>query len=377
MIFIANIWDFNANEMKKTTNKRITIKIGSNVMTTKEGGVDLLRIEALAGQIAELRNRGVEVILVSSGAVAFGKNELKLNKKLDSVSSRQLFSAIGQVKLMNTYYDLFKKMNITCGQVLTSKENFGSRKHYLNQKHCMDVMLENNILPIVNENDTTSVTELMFTDNDELSGLIATMMGCDSLIILSNIDGIYNGNPNEPGTCVIREISSSNKKTIAGYVQTSKSSFGRGGMLTKCSISQKVADEGIEVIIANGKRDNILLRLFDNKENEVCTRFLPNKRGTSTVKKWIAHSEGFAKGEIVINEGAKEALLNSEAISILMVGVSKILGDFEKDDIVRIIDEGGNLLGVGKTQYSSKEAVTLIGAKKKKPIIHYDYLYLE
>ena len=155
--------------MKKTTNKRITIKIGSNVMTTKEGGVDLLRIEALAGQIAELRNRGVEVILVSSGAVAFGKNELKLNKKLDSVSSRQLFSAIGQVKLMNTYYDLFKKMNITCGQVLTSKENFGSRKHYLNQKHCMDVMLENNILPIVNENDTVATEEIEIGDNDTLS----------------------------------------------------------------------------------------------------------------------------------------------------------------------------------------------------------------
>lgn len=141
---------------------------------------------------------------------------------------------------------------MTCGQVLTTKENFGSRTHYLNQKHCMEVMLENKVIPIVNENDTISVTELMFTDNDELSGLIATMMGMDALIILSNIDGIYNGNPSDPSSTVIREIDGS-KEDLSEYVQTSKSSFGRGGMLTKCSIAQKVADEGITVIIANGK----------------------------------------------------------------------------------------------------------------------------
>ena len=130
---------------------------------------------------------------------------------------------------------------MTCGQVLTTKENFGSRTHYLNQKHCMEVMLENKVIPIVNENDTISVTELMFTDNDELSGLIATMMGMDALIILSNIDGIYNGNPSDPSSTVIREIDGS-KEDLSEYVQTSKSSFGRGGMLTKCSIAQKVAE---------------------------------------------------------------------------------------------------------------------------------------
>lgn len=144
-------------------------------------------------------------------------------------------------------------------------------------------MLENKVIPIVNENDTISVTELMFTDNDELSGLIATMMGMDALIILSNIDGIYNGNPSDPSSTVIREIDGS-KEDLSEYVQTSKSSFGRGGMLTKCSIAQKVADEGITVIIANGKKDNILVDLLAKDSRTVCTRFIPSNKPVSSVK---------------------------------------------------------------------------------------------
>lgn len=231
---------------------RIAVKIGSNVLTRKDGTLDITRMSALVDQVAELHRKGVEVVLISSGAVASGRSEIKASKKLDPVSARQLYSAVGQAKLINRYYELFREHGMTCGQVLTTKENFGSRTHYLNQKHCMEVMLENKVIPIVNENDTISVTELMFTDNDELSGLIATMMGMDVLIILSNIDGIYNGNPSDPSSTVIREIDGS-KEDLSEYVQTSKSSFGRGGMLTKCSIAQKVADEGITVIIANGK----------------------------------------------------------------------------------------------------------------------------
>lgn len=181
--------------------KRITVKIGSNVLTRPDGTLDVTRISALVDQIADLRRRNIEVILVSSGAVASGRSELGIehNRRLDAVSARQLFSAVGQAKLINRYYELFREHGIACGQVLTMKENFATRRHYLNQKHCMEVMLENGVIPIVNENDTVSVTELMFTDNDELSGMIATMMGAEALIILSNIDGIYDGNPNDPG----------------------------------------------------------------------------------------------------------------------------------------------------------------------------------
>ena len=356
--------------------KRIAVKIGSNVLTRKDGTLDITRMSALVDQVAELHHAGMEIVLISSGAVASGRSEVKVGKKLDSVSARQLYSAVGQAKLINRYYELFREHGLKCGQVLTTKENFGSRTHYLNQKHCMEVMLEHGVIPIVNENDTISVTELMFTDNDELSGLIATMMGMDALIILSNIDGIYNGNPADPASRVILVVERG-KTDLASYVQTGRSSFGRGGMLTKCHIAQKVADEGILVVIANGKRSNILVDLLKDPETIPCTRFLPAVKPVSSVKKWIAHSEGFAKGEIHINKGAEEALLAPKATSLLLVGVTQVVGDFEKDDIVRIVNEEGKLLGVGCAGYGSEEARALIGSRDLKPLVHYDYLYID
>ena len=356
--------------------KRIAIKIGSNVLTRQDGTLDITRMSALVDQVAELHHAGMEIVLISSGAVASGRSEVKVGKKLDSVSARQLYSAVGQAKLINRYYELFREHGLKCGQVLTTKENFGSRTHYLNQKHCMEVMLEHGVIPIVNENDTISVTELKFTDNDELSGLIATMMGMDALIILSNIDGIYNGNPADPTSQVIPVVERG-KTDLASYVQTGRSSFGRGGMLTKCHIAQKVADEGIMVVIANGKRSNILLDLLKHLEETPCTRFLPAVKPVSSVKKWIAHSEGFAKGEIHINKGAEEALLAPKATSLLLVGVTQVVGDFEKDDIVRIVNEEGRLLGVGCAGYGSEEARALMGSRDRKPLVHYDYLYID
>ena len=169
---------------------RIAVKVGSNVLARRDGTLDVTRMSALVDQIAELNKSGVEIILISSGAVASGRSEIHPQKKLDSVDQRQLFSAVGQAKLINRYYELFREHGIAVGQVLTTKENFSTRRHYLNQKNCMTVMLENGVIPIVNENDTISVSELMFTDNDELSGLIASMMDAQALIILSNIDGI-------------------------------------------------------------------------------------------------------------------------------------------------------------------------------------------
>lgn len=355
---------------------RIAVKIGSNVLTRKDSSLDITRMSALVDQVAELHRKGVDIVLISSGAVASGRSEVKPGKKLDSVSARQLYSAVGQAKLINRYFELFREHKIACGQVLTTKENFGSRTHYLNQKHCMEVMLENKVIPIVNENDTISVTELMFTDNDELSGLIATMMGMDALVILSNIDGIYNGNPSDPKATVIREIEGG-KQDLSEYVQTSKSAFGRGGMLTKCNIAGKVADEGITVIIANGKKDNILPELLAKGSQTVCTRFIPSAKPVSSVKKWIAHSEGFAKGEVHINQGTEEALTGPKATSLLLVGVVTIKGEFEKNDIVRIISEDGVQLGVGCAGYDSREATSLIGQRDLKPLVHYDYLYLD
>ncbi|MBQ8520364.1 MAG: glutamate 5-kinase [Bacteroides sp.] len=354
---------------------RIAVKIGSNVLTRRDGTLDVTRMSALVDQVAELHKQGVEIILISSGAVASGRSEIKPSKKLDSVDQRQLFSAVGQAKLINRYYELFREHGIAVGQVLTTKENFGSRRHYLNQRNCMMVMLANGVIPIVNENDTISVTELMFTDNDELSGLIASMMDMQALIILSNIDGIYNGSPSAPGTEVIRQVEPG--KDLSDYIQTEKSGFGRGGMLTKTTIARKVADEGIVVCIANGKRDNILIDLMQHPDTTVCTRFVPAKDEVSSVKKWIAHSEGFAKGEIHLNAEAVKVLKGHKAVSLLPVGVTRIEGTFEKDDIVKIIDQRGKQIGVGRIGFDSEEAQGMIGKHGQKPLVHYDYLYLE
>ncbi|MGB4415254.1 MAG: glutamate 5-kinase [Paludibacter sp.] len=355
--------------------KKIAVKIGSNVLTRQDGTLDITRMSAIVDQIAVLHKKGVEIVMISSGAVASGRSILGINKKMDVVDQRQLFSAVGQAKLINHYWDLFRDHGITVGQVLTMKENFGSRRHYLNQRNCMQVMLDNKVIPIVNENDTVSVSELMFTDNDELSGLIASMMDMEALIILSNIDGIFDGSPSNPESKVIRQIEKG--QDISDFIQTTKSTFGRGGMSTKIAIAQKIADEGIDVFIANGKIDNILIRLLDKKDDVVCTRFVASTEEVSSVKKWIAHSEGFAKGEIHVNENAALALTGEKAVSLLPVGVTAIAGEFEKDDIVKIIDHTGHSLGVGKAQYNSDKAREIAGKKNQKPLIHCDYLYLE
>ena len=252
---------------------RITIKIGSNVLTRQDGSLDVTRMSALVDQIANLRNQGHEVILVSSGAVASGRSELKhIQHDLDSVDQRQLFSAVGQAKLINRYFELFKEYGIAVGQVLTTKENFSDTEHRRNQENCMKVMLENDVLPIVNENDTVSVTELMFTDNDELSGLIARMTQSQMRIILSNIDGIYTGDPSNPASQLIRTIEPG--KRLDEFIQEKKSSAGRGGMQSKSNVAIQTASAGISVIIANGKRDDILIKLMNDRENTPCTECL-------------------------------------------------------------------------------------------------------
>ena len=357
--------------------KRAVIKVGSNVIAGNDDGLDTAVMEGIVNQIADLHRSGMDVILVSSGAVASGKSTVRCDRKLDSVSARQLYSSVGQARLINRYYELFDRHGIVCGQVLTTKESLSTRDHYLNQMNCMTVMLENGVIPVVNENDTISVTELMFTDNDELSGMVASMMNAECLVILSNVDGIYNGDPKSSESEVIAEIRPGDN--ISSYIGSEKSAFGRGGMLTKYRIASKVADEGIEVVIANGKTPGILEAVLDGRPANVirCSRFLPSGKPISHVKKWIAHSEGFAKGRININDGAMAALTGDRASSLLPVGVVSVEGIFEKGDIVRIISPDGRQIGVGKASMSSAKASETAGKKGGRPLIHYDYLYIE
>ncbi|WP_207426284.1 glutamate 5-kinase [Pedobacter sp. SYSU D00535] len=352
--------------------KRIVIKIGSNVLTKENGLPDYDRIAHLVDQIAEIKKQGREVIVVSSGAVASGRSVLSVSDKYDAVATRQLFASIGQVKLINTYSALFEKKGLVCAQVLVTKEDFRDRLHYSNMQNCFGILLQHEVVPVVNENDVISVTELMFTDNDELAGLIASMLNADALIILSNVDGIYNGDPKNKESKVIEEIGES-LSGFSSFITTQKSQFGRGGMMTKSHMAHKVAQLGIAVHIANGKTENVLPRLLNHEV--VNTRFLPRKNASSK-KRWIAHSENYAKGVVRINAGAKEALTSAKASSLLPVGVVEVKEEFHKGDIIKLIDENEKLVGLGIAEYGSDKAIERIGQKKQRPLVHYDYLFL-
>ena len=358
----------------ETKFRRIAVKVGTFVITQPDGSLNSWRISKLVEDIATLFKQGREVILITSGAVAAGRSEVKLSKRTDIVGSRQVLAAVGQVKLMSSYQFLFGKYGIPAGQVLATKESFSGRLRYLNMKNCISAMLDNKVLPIVNENDTISVDELMFTDNDELSGMISSMMDCDSLIILTNVDGVYTGNPLDEGTELIKVVSE-DSENYDRFISSSKSGMGRGGMHTKYKTARKTAASGIDVYIANGSRDSIITDIV-RKKDVPFTHFVAGSKRKSGVKKWLTYSDTFAKGTVTVNEGASKALFGEKASSLLMIGITGMEGYFRKGDIIRIMDQKGNTLGIGKSEYDSDKAWQLIGEKFNKPLVRYHYLVL-
>lgn len=355
------------------TLQTIVVKVGTNVLTRADGRIDQTTISQLCDQIAFLKSNNVAVILISSGAVGAGKTVVQLNKDLNKIVSRQVYASVGQIRLINIYTNLLANFNIHCAQVLATKEDFRDRVHYINMQQCFRALLRDNILPIVNENDVIAVDELMFTDNDELAGLVAAMINADNLIILSNVDGVYDGPPDDKKSKVIPLIKYNDKKHL-DHISPIRSSFGRGGMQTKSRMAQKAAALGINTIIANGKKPGILIDIF--KDDFVGTLFKA-KSSVSNVKKWIAHNENVSKGSVVVNKGAAEVICAENKVSSLLpVGVVSIEGAFSKGDIIEILNEQQKNLGLGVAQYSSEKARQLIGHKGKKALIHYDYLYI-
>jgi len=352
--------------------QRIIVKIGSNVLTRPDGLPDQARMEHIVNEIAAARQRGIEIILVSSGAVASGRSKIRIDENIHPVAARQLLASIGQVQLINTYARLFGTHNLLCSQVLVTKEDFRDRQHYVNMQNCLEILLHHNVIPVVNENDVVSVTELMFTDNDELAGLIASMLGAQALIILSNVDGIYTGDPRSEGSALLETIDIG--ASLAQYITTGKSVFGRGGMLTKAGMAQQVARLGITVHIANGTKDGVLTGVLNGTLPH--TRFVPQKTASGK-KRWIAHAGQSAKGTIRVNDGALTALTSSKATSLLPVGVISVEGDFQKGDIVRIINTVGEEAGLGIAEYSADKARERIGQRNHRPLVHYDYLYMK
>lgn len=351
--------------------KKIVVKIGSQVITDDKGQFELGVIANIVDQIVKLKKQGAQIIIVSSGSIAAGKTLTKSNKKINKLVERQVFAATGQLKIMNTYIRMFSNYSYLTAQVLATKEDFRDRKHYLNMQNCFNGLLQDEIIPIVNENDVISINELMFSDNDELAGLIASMMDADALIFLTNVDGVFDMNPKEKDAKLLENIEPT-LEYFDDFVDKETSIHGRGGMLSKCKLAHKLALIGITSHIANGKHPNVLTNIFDGKMEG--SKFLPQKK-VSHVKKWLASTKGYEKGAVYINEGAQEALMKKK--SLLPVGIVKIEGKFEKGDIIQIRNLKNEDVGLGTAQYGSDEASGYLGKNEKKAFIHYDYLFLE
>lgn len=356
-------------------SKRIVVKIGSQVLCDQDGALNREVLSNLVGQLADMRTEGWQVLLVSSGAVAAGSGLAgdRLQRISDPVARKQVMAATGQVRLMESYRELFEQHNLPVAQVLATKSDFQTRRHYLNMRGCVEALLSAGIVPVINENDVVSVTELMFTDNDELAGLLAGMVNADLLCLLSTVPGVFDGDPNDPATQCIEEWDDEHYQ-VDDIVLRGTSALGRGGMHNKLTVARKTAKLGTEVVIADGTDPKILHRILG--EEKAGTRF-PVVGDVSPAKRWLASADGHATGSVTVNDGAEKALLDSTHLaSVLPVGIEAVEGRFDRGDVIRILNPSGRVLGCGQARYDHEEATRLMGQRGQKPLVHYDYLYL-
>ncbi|MCR4325331.1 MAG: glutamate 5-kinase [Patescibacteria group bacterium] len=353
--------------------KRIIVKVGTNVLTTHDGKLDVGRLKHLVEQISAAKSNGAEVVLVSSGAMGAGRG-LVAPKRADKIAEKQVLAAVGQVELMRTYSEAFAQHSLRCAQVLATKEDFRDKTHYLNMRACFENLLASGVVPVVNENDVVATTELLFTDNDELAGLVAAQLNADAVIVLTSTEGFLAGDPSDKKAKVVPEIAYGEIGTYEKYISPDKTSFGRGGMLTKFAIAKKLAGQGIAMHLASGMRESVIADILGGRA--VGTKFLPRGR-SSAIKRRIAYSEGLTKGSVQVNKCARELLLSKTKImSLLPVGAIKVEGDFNKGDIIEILGERGENLGFGIAEYGADRAKELLGVQKARPIIHYNHMFI-
>jgi glutamate 5-kinase len=351
------------NKMRKFPNlKRIVVKVGTHLLTDRNGFLNRDYIKNLSFQLSFLKKENRDIVLVTSGAIRAGAEKLAISKLLKTIPEKQAAAAVGQGLLMNEYTNAFKKYNQIVAQVLLTKEDIIERKKYLNARNTFFTLFKYNVIPIVNENDTVATEEIQFGDNDTLSALVALLVEADLLIILSDVEGLFTSDPNifKDAKIIkeVREITPQIKK-IAGKT---KKIGATGGMQTKIQAAEIVTHSGISLIIADGREKDILKRIISGEE--VGTLFLAHHKKLSSRKCWIAFTLPPA-GEIYVNEGAKEMLIKGK--SLLPIGIIKVSGSFQKGESVRIIDENKKEFARGLTNYSSKE-IDLIKGKKTKEI---------
>lgn len=368
--------------------QRIIIKLGTNVLRNENGDVALSRIYSYIESIAKLVKSGKEVVLVTSGAVGLGKKKLGLTNT-DGIALKQACASIGQGKLMSLYEDGFDSYGIIAGQILLTEDDFSQRKKYLSLRTTLNRLLEMHAVPIVNQNDTVTVIELdetlepvqmCFTDNDKLSALIASELDADLLLILSDVDGLYDSNPKtNPNAKLLKEVKGVTKEIRA--LGTDASEGGRGGMKTKLEAARLVTRFGGKVLIANGKIPYVIDEIFDYKEYG--TAFIPDDEYLSEKKRWIGYATNIV-GKLIVNNGAKNAILTKES-SLLPIGVISVINDFKRGEVVSIRDENDVEFARGIANYNSddckriignhsKEILKLLGFKNYDALITRDYI---
>jgi len=343
--------------------KRIVVKIGTNLLTEKLCGLRVDLISQIAKQIALLKRKGVEVLIVTSGAIGAGCLELGV-KKSREIETRQALAAVGQSDVMRAYHDALSKYDVKVAQILLTYEDFSNRKRYLNLRNAINKLLELKVIPVINENDPISVDEIgaTFGDNDKLSALVASKVNADLLVVLSDIDGLYDKNPKmNKNAKLIRKVSKITKE-IERAAGKSGSLFAIGGMVTKIKAAKMAMDSGCDIVICNGRKKGVLGKALLGKEG---TLFIAKEKLTNK-ERWIKFSK--AKGKIIVDKGAETALMNNK--SLLSVGVKRVSGDFEKRDIVEIND-----FAKGITDYSSG-ALNKIKGKKGKVVVKSENLVL-
>ncbi len=338
--------------------RRVLVKVGSATVTGPKG-LDRATIHRLSDQIAELRARTprIDVLVVSSGAVASGMHKMGLSERPRSIPHKQAVAAVGQSALMDAWEAAFDKYDLHVAQVLLTGEDLANRRRYLNARNTLETLLSWGITPIINENDTVAVEGIKFGDNDNLSALIAGLVGAELVINLSDIDGLYDSNPKRNPSATLIPLVPRVDQKILSCAAPEPGAVGTGGMLSKVNAARKCLALGIPMIIAPGRKRDVLLRLFEGEE--LGTLFVSRERSWSGKKVWLANLPKPA-GEITLDEGAASALIE-RGRSLLPIGIQEVRGVFGVGAPVRCIDRNGNLIGIGLTNYKSTEIETIKG----------------
>jgi len=344
--------------------KRIVIKIGSSFLCSDGVHPDCLALRGISEKIAQLVKEEIEVVIVSSGAIAFGMHILGLKERPKELHYLQASSAVGQNELMDHYRKLFREKNIISSQILLTWDDFTDKKRYVNTRNTLLTLLRLGCVPIINENDTVSTDEIKFGDNDRLSALVASLVSADLLIILSDVDGLLDREKKlvrlvPEITSQIRELACpTSKKTCVG------------GMITKIEAAKIAVDSGIPCVIASGRNPDLIFRIV-NEPDLIgnWTIFLPKKGYLAASKRWIAFSAK-PKGKIIVDDGAKKALINKK--SLLSVGVVGVEGNFDSQDVVSIVDKKGDEFARGKACVASGQLDKIKGMRFEKEIVHCD-----